>query len=1094
MTLAGLVFRGIQYHRRLHSGLAAGALIACAVLTGSLLVGHSVKETLYDIATARLGGISYAVDWGSRYFDIALGEALRKALPDHDTGNPSLASVLALRGVAESPPEQGKTINRINRAKIYGVDEHFSELASLDGDFRKPGPQEAYLNQAAAQRLGLKPGDSLILRIPKPSLIPAEAPLASDKERDTAVARIQILDILDETRGGRFSLATDQAMPANVFVDRDWLGEVTGLSKKANLLLCGSGNTSEELQRTLKKTWRPEQLGFRIISHPSGILQLESERLFLEETVVRAATEIDGAQPVLTYLVNHIGLGERATPYSFVVAGAAPPDTPEGAVCINQWLAETLDAVEGDTLDLSWFEPLPSGGFTERRGEAPIHCILSMETVAVEKDLSPRFPGLSDVNSCQDWDIGLPLEETALADQPNEAYWKSYGQTPKLLAPFETGRAWWGNRYGTATAVRFPAKAMDETTLSHTLQERIDPAALGLNFVPVREAALQSVAHAIDFNALFTSMSMFLIGAALLLLSLLYAHGLQLRAGETGALLASGWTSARVRTWLLLESLPGCVAGSIAGAACGAFYARSLLYGLARFWPGAVAGTPIVYHAAPIPILAEGCLITSGAVFMVFAIHVLRAGRRPIRELLQHNLGAVTATRRGTDLLFAITGLAAALLAAYGWLTTFRGRALDLTPAFFSSGMGLLILMLCVYGLLLGYWARRTASGTLSATGLLARQLARRRSRSLGMAAIIGSGLFMVQSVISMQAAMTRQPEQRESGAGGFTVFATTTLPVKTEEGRILGMSEAAVVPLRVKEGDDAGCLNLNRAGTPRIFGVDPDMLISRNAFAAPGEAEKLWALLKRPLDKDVYPALVGDSDTAMWGLQAQTDPLSGTEYAYTDDSGASFKLRASGKLPMRLSLFQGSLLLSEENFVRLFPRENGYRAFLIESSEAETLAAELNREQGRLGMEAVTSTERLNGFYAVERAYLAMFLVLGGLGMMLGAGGAAVMTARNLAERRAEFALFLAVGLTPGAIRRAATLENSCLVGAGLFIGGFASTLATLPLLLQSRHNIDFKELGAVLAVIVFIYLFSALAVTTIFLASIPLSALRRE
>lgn len=1095
-TLAGLVSRGIQYHRRLHLGLAAGALIACAVLTGSLLVGHSVKKTLYDIATARLGRVSYTIDWGSRYFDAGLKDALISTLASDNKREqePSLATALGLQGVAESPPEQGDQINRINHAQIYGIDEYFSGLASLEGPFRQPGPQEAYLNKAAARLLGATAGTSIILRIPKPSQIPSEAPLASGKERDTAVTRVRVLGVLADAQGGRFSLSANQSMPVNIYVDRDWLGEVSGLPDKANLLLSNAGNTAEELRRALSNCWRPEKLGFRIVSHPSGALQLESERLFLEESVIDAALRTGAARPVLTYLVNSIGLGERATPYSFVAAGAAPPDTPEGFVCINQWLADQLSAKEGDTLSLSWYEPLPSGDFKERSASAPVYKILPMDAVSLERDLSPRFPGLSDVNSCQDWDIGLPLEKDLLADQQNEAYWKTYGQTPKLLTPFETGRAWWGSWYGTVTALRFPPEAMDENTLSTALKDTLDPASLGLSFIPAREDALKAVAHAIDFGALFTGMSLFLIGAALLLLSLLYAHGLQQRAWETGILLASGWTPARVRIWMLLESLPGCMVGSITGAACGAAYARGLLYGLARFWPGAVAGTPVSYQPAPPALLAQGALITVFAVFAVFAACALRAGRRQVRELLQRDFGAVATTHKGTDLLFAVLGVLAALLAAHAWRTAFLGQALDLTPAFFTSGMGLLIMLLCAYGLVLGYWARRATPASLSTSGLLSRQLARRRSRSLGMAAIIGSGLFMVQSVVSMQAAMTRQPEQRDSGAGGFTVFATTTLPVTAEGESILGLPKENVVPLRVKDGDDAGCLNLNRAREPRIYGVDPEALITRNAFAVPGDAAALWTLLTRPPEAGVYPALVGDSDTAMWGLQARTDPQEGTEFAYGDSNGTPFTLRATGKLPMRLSLFQGSLLLSEENFVRLFPHESGYRAFLIESAEATVSAAELNRAHGRIGMEAVPSAERLASFYAVERAYLTMFLVLGGLGMMLGAGGAAVMTARGLAERRAEFALFLAVGFTPGAIRRAAILENTGLVGAGLVIGFLAAAVATLPLLLQSGQAFDFTNLAIILVAIVFAYLVSVLFVTAAFLKTIPLSALRRE
>ena len=1096
MTLFKLVLRGIQYHRRLHFGLAAGVFIACAALTGSLLVGYSVERTLHSIAVSRLGRVTHAVDWGGRYFDAALAGAVRESLHDVTAGaaTPAVAVVLALSGVAEPPPERTEVVNRVNRAHIYGIDGNFAQLFFGGEGAPLPGPQEVCINEETARRLTLKPGDDLVLRIPKPSQVPAEAPLAAAKERDVVVARVCIREVLAEERGGRFSLAAEQARPANIYVDLRWLGEFTGLPGKGNLLLAQTEGSSSELHQALKTAWRPEQIGLRLRVHSTGVIQLESDRLFIEEPVVRSALQAGSATPVLTYLVNQIRHGERATPYSFVVAGAVPQDTPQGRVCINQWLADALAVAEGDTVDMSWYMPLPSGGFSERSGKAVIHKIVSMEAAAMERELAPHFPGLSDVNSCRDWDIGLPLEEAQLLNEANEAYWKAYGQTPKLLTSYETGSAWWGGLYGSVTAVRFDKDAATPEAVIRRLHDNLAPSDIGLVFTPVREEAFRAVEQAVNFGALFSGMSMFLIGAALLLLALLYAHGLQMRAAEMGALLASGWTLSRLRMWLFLESLPGCAAGALAGAAGGAFYARLLLFGLARFWPDVVAGTPVRYYDAPLSLLAQGALITAGCVVAVFTAVVLRAGRRPIRELLLRDFSGSARARGRVDLLLGVAALSASVLVLYGLHKTFYGDSRDLTTVFFALGTGILLALLCVYGLVLGYWGRRAAPGYVSFHGLLLRQLARRRSRSLGVAVLTGCGLFMVQAVVSMQAAVTYEPTRRASGAGGFSVFAETTAPVKEETGQMLGLPHDTVVALRVRDGDDAGCLNLNRAAQPRIYGVDPDALASRNAFASEEEAPALWSLLKQPLEDGVCPVLVGDTDTALWGLQARIDPQLGTEFSYQDGYGKPVRLRGVGKLPMRLSLLHGSLLISEENFVRLFPHDNGYRAFLIETPDAGETAARLNHEAGRLGMEATPSVERLRGFYAVERAYLALFLVLGGLGMILGASGAAVLVVRSLAERRAEFALFTAVGFTAPVLRRMAMMENACLVGAGLLLGSLAATVATLPLLIQSRHTFDYTGLAAMLAAVFVAYLVSVLFMVRMFLQTIPLSALRRE
>ncbi len=1096
MSLAGLILRSIQYHWRLHLGLLAGVVIACAALTGALAVGHSVERTLYEIAATRLGRISHALDWGPRYFDAALGDAILDALGAAGDADPAheVAAALFLTGVAESVPERAGADSRMNRVRVYGTGEAFGRLVSSSGEMACPAPQEALINEAVARRLSLKPGDDLILRIPKASQMPAEAPLAARRERDAAVARVRVIDILPDARGGRFSLAAEQAMPANVYVDLQWLGELVGLAGKANLLLAGEDFRDETLQAALNEGWRPDQAGLRWRTHPSGVVQLESDRLFLEEAVVRAALEAGPGQPQLTYLVNHIGLGTRATPYSFVVAGAAPPDTPEGAVCIHQWLADRLGASVGSSLNLSWYVPLPSGDFTERGTEAPVHKILPMEAMTVERDLAPHFPGLTNVNSCRDWDIGLPLDEAQLEDKENEAYWKAFGQTPKLLTTFETGSAWWGGLYGSVTAVRFSEGVLTEEGSSRALRSCLRPQDLGLAFLPVRDASLQAVEEAVDFGALFGGMGLFLIGAALILLALLYAHGLQTRTAEMGTVLASGWPPGRMRAWLLSESLPGIVIGAVAGAAGGVVYARMLLYGLARFWPDAVAGTPVRHHAVPPALLAQGMLMTAACVLAVFAVGVLRAGRLPIRELLHRDFSAPAVVRRGVDRLFGAAALAVAALAVWALYRAFLGESRDLTPYFFLSGAALLAVFWFTIAVFLGYWRRRPAPLRPRLWKISLSRLARRRSRTLGVAVVAGAGIFMIQSVVSMQAAMNFPVEQRDSGTGGFSVFAETTLPVKPDGGKILGVPESAVVPLRVRDGDDAGCLNLNRAREPRIYGVDPDALAERGAFAAPEEAEALWALLRQPLEEGIFPALVGDADTALWGLQAETDPIHGTEYIYQDDKGQSVRLRAVGKLPMRLSLFQGSLLVSEAHFMRLFPNEGGYRAFLIEATQAVETADGLERQYGRLGMEAAPSEDRLRGFYAVERAYLTMFLILGALGMMLGAGGAVVIVLRSLAERRAEFALLLAIGFTPKAIRRASMAENAGLLGLGLLSGSLASGIAALPLFLQARHTFDYGSLSVVLATILLTYLVAVLVATRLFLARIPLDALRKE
>jgi putative ABC transport system permease protein len=206
--------------------------------------------------------------------------------------------------------------------------------------------------------------------------------------------------------------------------------------------------------------------------------------------------------------------------------------------------------------------------------------------------------------------------------------------------------------------------------------------------------------------------------------------------------------------------------------------------------------------------------------------------------------------------------------------------------------------------------------------------------------------------------------------------------------------------------------------------------------------------LLELELPDGVVPALVGDSDTAMWGLEAKTDPEKGDVLDYTDDAGNVFKVKLVGALPMRLSVFQGSLLIAAKEFAERFPSEEGYRMFLLDEPTA-------SRRYERAGLDVVPATDRLLEFYAVESTYLAMFLVLGALGLAVGSMGMGVVVLRNVQDRRAEIALLRAVGYRRCELWNLLLLEHGMLLAAGLGVGVLASVVAMVPVLVLSKTQV---------------------------------------
>ncbi|HOT50984.1 MAG TPA: hypothetical protein PLI07_08395, partial [Candidatus Hydrogenedentes bacterium] len=225
MTFFSLILRGLAHHRRMHASVAAGTLIACAALSGALLVGDSVDGTLRGIAVARLGRVTYAIDWGHRFFSQDLPEAIHR-----EEGRIHAAAVLALRGIAAIPAGSNVPPNQINQANMIGVGSEFWRFAEETPAFGALGPQEAAMNEAAARLLGVAVGDDIALRIPKPGLMPRDAPLAGN-ERDASIALLVTLKaVLTDRQLGRFSLAINQATPCNVFLDRTWLQDEMDLA------------------------------------------------------------------------------------------------------------------------------------------------------------------------------------------------------------------------------------------------------------------------------------------------------------------------------------------------------------------------------------------------------------------------------------------------------------------------------------------------------------------------------------------------------------------------------------------------------------------------------------------------------------------------------------------------------------------------------------------------------------------------------------------------------------------------------------------------------------------------------------------------
>ncbi len=1039
--MAGLVLRALTYYWRAHLGVLLGTVLATAVLTGALLVGDSVDHSLRTFATMRLGHVHFAAEARGQYFRDDLATELGRQTNAH------VSAVLLLPGIAIVQGADSDERAQVNQMQVLGVDADFWKFA--DGVALELADHETAINTKLAAALGVQAGDEIALRVSKPALLARDAPLAQREADVFQRARYTVTRVLSDSELGRFSLSPSQIPPYNAFVGRSWLQHHVELQAQANMLLVGERVSESELESGLKTAWKPEDIGLQFQIHPSGVIQLQTDRIFFDPESTRAALAIPGGQGTLTYLVNSISHQEESTPYSFVVGGPVPESTGDDEIVINRWLSDHIDAQVGDSIEMAYFQLLPSNKFVEHTRSFTVHSIREMEDLSTEKELMPNFPGLSDVERCADWDVGMPMDEAMLRDEANEAYWERYRQTPKAFVTLRAGQEMWANRFGDLTAVRYPGVASRVDELREQLTREIDPTRAGLFFIPVHQQAIDAVNQAMDFGGLFLGLSFFLIVAALILTGLLHVFGLQQRSAEMGTLLALGFRHGQVRALLMGESLSSALAGAIVGALLGSLYSRALIAGLARFWQGAVAGAAIKYHGS-IRTLLLGGGISFVCAMLAMSLTLWRQSRHPARELLQADFSqewsrqSLPRPRRFIVVLSLMGVIASAGIVLYALLVP----GADTSLSFFGAGS---LLLLSVLGLLRRFLTAVVAHDEVQALtlrGLALRNLVRRPGRSLTVVGLLATGSFLVFAVSSMQEDLRRHAGERSAGTGGFALFADSTFPLVENPAEGLGDPDISGTVLKVRDGDDASCLNLNQAQTPRLLGVNVEDMASRGAFTGDTGADSVWRLLELELDDGAIPALVGDANTAMWTLKKTVGIEDGATIEYRDEFGRDVKVRLVGTLPMRLSVFQGAILIADTAFTRLFPSEEGYRMFLIDAPKAKVpeLESRLRQEYERFGFDAVPAVERLEEFYAVESTYLAMFLVLGGLGLAVGSLGMGIVVLRNILERRGEVAILRALGFGTGPIYRMLFVEYGALLLAGLGIGGFAAAVSILP------------------------------------------------
>lgn len=1111
MNTAILVRRNLTWFWRTNLAVVIGVATAVAVLTGALLVGDSVRQSLRQLAMARLGRTDLVVS-GVGFFRQQLIDDWRLQ-PEFAKSFENGCAIIALEGIVSRDENNARAGN----VQVYGVDRSFWDLHGLSSTSAvQIESNEALISPGLARELGARPGEMLALRIEMPSAIPIES-LHGRKDDPGRTIRVTLREVLPASSLGEFSLQPRQGEVRAIFLPIDKLQRNLEQEGRANVILLAARDSAARMvaERLIRERTTLADLGIRLreVGVPP-VISVETESAVISDLL---ASRIDVAagslgittQPLLSYLANSIGVGGREIPYSLVTAvppGSFPAlnvmragdDLPP--LLLNRWAAEDLAAKVGDIVTLEYYRWEEAGRLSTSKTKFRLAGVEPIDGLAADRHLAPEYPGITGAESLSDWDPPFPLDLSRVR-KVDEDYWDRYRATPKAFVLLEDVRPLWATRYGGLTSIRLGTR--DTSVVDGTLRRTIDPLALGLVVTPVREVGLAAARGATDFGEYFSYFSFFLVVSALLLVTLFFRLGIEQRMREIGLYRALGYPIALVRMIFLGEGLLLALIGSLLGLAGGVAYGGLMMFGLRTWWIGAVGTTLLELHIAPLSLvigLISGLVTATLCIWWTVRSTGATSPRRQLAGVIADQQEETTGGglrrrinwRVSIAVILALAGLLLVLLSSM--------EIVDPVGGFFGAGSLLLIaaLSLCGWWLRRGERSRMISGGRLALARIGFRNATTRPGRSLLSIALIAAATFIIVSVEAFRRSDQAIDLNPRSGTGGFTLVAESLLPIVHNPDLPEGREELGLPPelkdihitrFRLRQGDDTSCLNLYQPRNPRVLGV-PASFITANRFVFRSSIEPRpnpWELLDHT---DGAIPVIADANSMTYVLHRKL----GETFEIPNGGGELVRVRIVASLAD--SLLQSELLMSEANFLRLYPGEEGYRWFGIDLAleRAVEVGALLEDRLVDYGFDATSAGAKLAGFHAVENTYLSTFQALGGLGLLLGTIGLGTVLLRNVIERLRELALLTAVGYRAHQVATIVLAENLFLLANGLLIGIATALLAITPTLIERGAKFSFVSLGLLLLSVFVTGLASSLLAVRVAVRAPVLSALRSD
>jgi ABC-type antimicrobial peptide transport system permease subunit len=1076
MPTLSFINRSLRHYFTANLLVVIGVAIGTAVLTGALLLGDSLKGSLKQLTLDRLGNVEAALV-AERFFPANLADRL---------GDKVVPAIMLRGTVLRRSADGSQLLSRAGRVQIVGIDARFWSLFGASPQSLENG---VLINQALADVLQAKLGDGIEVRMEKPTSIPSESVLG---QRSTDAALVletsKLAGIIPNQGPGRFTLQPMQSAPLILYVKLETLQRRLADGQQqpagsANVLL---STVNSDWQSKLNQLTTLNDLGFTFqLNAEKNAAVLSSRRLLVEPKVVETVTKnLAGttfqATPTLTYLANRIARvddgkpSKEFVPYSTIVGVTSlmGKEIPDDTVVINEFIAQDLGQ-NAKKLRIEYFVETDGHRLIEKEYDLNVERVVPISGEAADRSWTPEFPGMK--GTLAEWNPPFPPEQwhREWVRKRDEDYYKQYRATPKLFVNPKTAKKLFSSRFGDATSIRIskPNKAIitdaEMADLQTKLTAMLRPSDFGLTWQNLREQGLQSATSGGTtnmFGGLFAGFSLFLIVAAALLVALLFRLRLERRAKELGLLLAAGWPVKLVRRTALSEGLLLAVLGALLGIPLALGYAWLMVNGLRYGWGGLLASDSLHLHFTPTTLIIGAVASVFIAVLaMLLSLRSLVKLPAPMLLAGRTELPVTSQTPMRLWRRYLPWGL---LLLAFGLLGFGATLPLAQQPGcFFGAGFLFLFAAILWVSQYLRRKNHRSLSEQSSLWSLGQLNVSRSPSRSLATIALLAAGCFLVVAVGAFRKGKVNT-EDKSSGTGGYALLGETDVPLRSvpstlEDWKLLlgdrfdevkdkvtPLVNLQWVGLRLRSGDDVSCLNLYQPTKPRVLGASIAFTDRGGFDVTLGVFSQDDAIRSNPwkyLQTNSDLTLFLDDHTAQWVMQKQLKD----KIIILDETEQPREGFFAGMI--NGSIFQSELLLSENQFRQLYPSEAGYRYFLIAAPQEQlaNIRNSLELVFGEShGMVVETTASKLAAFHAVENTYIGTFQALGGLGLLLGTAGLALVILRNVQERQSEMALLQAVGFTRQQLARTILSEVAWLTILGIIIGCLAALFVVAPLI----------------------------------------------